>query len=175
MSVSQPSPMSSRDVVKTEVADIIKNDIKREESEELAPSRVQLQELFKDVPIETMERGIEKGLSLTEDLKQAFSKAESKESEAWLAQIEKISKQAQYQKTVIGVVGNTGAGKSSIINALLDEERLVYVSSFGCKSYADNHPLGPRTACELALLWLRKFHTMPRPIIHIVLRLSSSP
>lgn len=28
-------------------------------------------------------------------------------------------------KTIIGVVGNTGAGKSSVINAMLDEERLV--------------------------------------------------
>ena len=27
--------------------------------------------------------------------------------------------------TIIGVVGNTGAGKSSVINAILDEERLV--------------------------------------------------
>lgn len=27
--------------------------------------------------------------------------------------------------TIIGVVGNTGAGKSSVINAMLDEERLV--------------------------------------------------
>ena len=26
---------------------------------------------------------------------------------------------------VLGVVGNTGAGKSSVINAMLDEERLV--------------------------------------------------
>jgi hypothetical protein len=27
--------------------------------------------------------------------------------------------------TIIGVVGNTGAGKSSVINAMLEEERLV--------------------------------------------------
>jgi ABC-type glutathione transport system ATPase component len=29
------------------------------------------------------------------------------------------------EPTIIGVVGNTGAGKSSVINAMLDEERLV--------------------------------------------------
>lgn len=34
-------------------------------------------------------------------------------------------KQATKTKTVIGVVGNTGAGKSSVINSILDEERLV--------------------------------------------------
>ena len=32
------------------------------------------------------------------------------------------------KKTIVGVMGNTGAGKSSIINALLDEEQLVPTS-----------------------------------------------
>ena len=40
-------------------------------------------------------------------------------------QIDMLKKQAVKTKTVIGVVGNTGAGKSSVINAMLDEERLV--------------------------------------------------
>lgn len=42
-----------------------------------------------------------------------------------LQQIEAIRSKAKVPKTIIGVVGNTGAGKSSIINALLEEERIV--------------------------------------------------
>ncbi|PKX89180.1 uncharacterized protein P174DRAFT_425115 [Aspergillus novofumigatus IBT 16806] len=44
---------------------------------------------------------------------------------AWLQAIGKVQSQAAPPKTIVGVVGNTGAGKSSIINAVLDEERLV--------------------------------------------------
>ncbi|KAI9745714.1 MAG: hypothetical protein M1818_001250 [Claussenomyces sp. TS43310] len=43
----------------------------------------------------------------------------------WIERIEDLEKQPLAQPTIIGVVGNTGAGKSSVINAMLDEERLV--------------------------------------------------
>ena len=36
-----------------------------------------------------------------------------------------LQTQAVRTKVIIGVMGNAGAGNSSVINAMLDEERLV--------------------------------------------------
>jgi len=44
---------------------------------------------------------------------------------AWIDSVDKIKVQSKRAPTVVGVVGNTGAGKSSVINAVLDEEQLV--------------------------------------------------
>lgn len=66
--------------------------------------------------------GIDLLVKLQQPLEQLMTNADA---QIWLKQIENVRQDAVKSRTVVGVVGNTGAGKSSVINALLDEERLV--------------------------------------------------
>ncbi|KAA8898240.1 hypothetical protein FN846DRAFT_991800, partial [Sphaerosporella brunnea] len=95
--------------VKSEVAAIVKEELDEQKEPETSP--VQLQTLFHDVDVKTMERGVDRGLELLYKLDRALEGAQTEEGKAWLAQIAKIRKQAEFQRCVIGVVGNTGAGK----------------------------------------------------------------
>lgn len=74
-----------------------------------------------------LEAGVSKSLAVLETLKEKFAEhaATNAEAQSWVQAIDKLVPQAERKRTVVGVVGNTGAGKSSVINALLDEERLV--------------------------------------------------
>lgn len=98
-----------------------------DEKKPIPVSNVQLQQLFEDADMPIIEKGIKKGLLYLEKLRNALTSSGnvSEDVDTWVKQIDEIKKQAQYQKTIVGVVGNTGAGKSSVINALLEEERLV--------------------------------------------------
>ena len=95
--------------------------------EEERRSKFQLQKLLNDQPLEILEKGVKAGVGLLDQLNDIFKPrlADSAEATMWAEKIEKIKKQAVKSRTVVGVVGNTGAGKSSVINAMLEKERLV--------------------------------------------------
>ena len=87
--------------------------------------QLSLQNLFADSTPQLLEAAVQQGVRLLEDLKEPLGRVAVEDASQWLQAIEKVQSQAAQPETIVGVVGNTGAGKSSIINAMLDEERLV--------------------------------------------------
>ncbi|KXH60097.1 hypothetical protein CSAL01_09810 [Colletotrichum salicis] len=53
------------------------------------------------------------------------SMSDFKRTKLWCEMIDQLQKKSGMPRTVIGVLGDTGSGKSSAINAVLDEERVV--------------------------------------------------
>ncbi|XP_014558036.1 hypothetical protein COCVIDRAFT_14750 [Bipolaris victoriae FI3] len=76
-----------------------------------------------------LEASAARAMQILESFKQTFVNCTASkpniEVASWIKTIATLILQAQRKRTVIGVVGNTGAGKTSVINAMLNEERLV--------------------------------------------------
>jgi ABC-type dipeptide/oligopeptide/nickel transport system ATPase component len=84
-----------------------------------------------------------------------------------------LESQAVPTKTIIGVVGNTGAGKSSVINALVDEQRLLPTSCMrACTAVVTelsyNHEQAPYRA-EIEFIaredWRKELETLLHDLI----------
>ena len=85
-----------------------------------------LQQLKSETSLLRLEAALETGNNLLREIKSAFADATSVvEVAKWVKQADDLQARSRKQRTVVGVVGSTGAGKSSMINAVLDEENLV--------------------------------------------------
>ena len=85
-----------------------------------------LQELSQSTTVERLEAGVKAGVDILTQLQLPLERlGNDTDAQNWLQQVQSVRKEAARSRTVVGVVGNTGAGKSSVINAMLDEERLV--------------------------------------------------
>jgi hypothetical protein len=94
--------------------------------EDFKPPDQAIRAIIDQQDIQVLEAGVAQSMLLLQRLKQSFSQHNTQQdAEAWIEAIEKLIPQAERKRTIVGVVGNTGAGKSSVINAMLDEERLV--------------------------------------------------
>lgn len=85
-----------------------------------------LQELISSGHIETLEAGVQVGLKLLDKIRAPLETVMSDKSSIaarWLKSIMRVQSSAEPTRVIVGVVGNTGAGKSSVINALLGGER----------------------------------------------------
>ncbi|KAK4033768.1 hypothetical protein C8A01DRAFT_19341 [Parachaetomium inaequale] len=77
-------------------------------------------------PPELLEKGVGIGLRVLESLKYPLEAGAAQTGGSqWLKAIDDLEALAKPTRTIVGVVGNTGAGKSSVISAVLDEERLL--------------------------------------------------
>jgi len=83
--------------------------------------------LMREENPELLEAGVARAKCVLRSLKDSLScyapwleKAQSGQGD-----IENLLTQSSSKRAVVGVIGSTGSGKSSIINAMLDEERLV--------------------------------------------------
>jgi hypothetical protein len=86
-----------------------------------------LQQLLALPSVELLEKGVNAGIKALEEIRGPFDAKEAPllaESAEWLKAIDNLRRPSK-TKTILGVVGSTGAGKSSVISAVLNEERLL--------------------------------------------------
>ncbi|RYP45152.1 hypothetical protein DL768_008470 [Monosporascus sp. mg162] len=96
-----------------------------------APSTVQhtfpnLQEVVTSNSVEDLERGTKVGITVLNGIIQRLNHAKDcRDVSHWLQSTKDLLPQAKRPQYILGVVGSTGHGKSSLVNALLQETQMV--------------------------------------------------
>ncbi|RYP81934.1 hypothetical protein DL769_001778 [Monosporascus sp. CRB-8-3] len=133
---SEPALLSSQDTSDSAQNHTLGDDarIKREptssEPMEVA-SAVQhtfpnLQKVVTSDSVEDLERGTQVGITVLNDIIQRLDHAKDcRDASHWLQSTKYLLSQAKTPQYILGVVGSTGHGKSSLINALLQETQIV--------------------------------------------------
>ncbi len=88
-----------------------------------------LQKLLLEQRVDILEQAVQSGMKLLESLELLLHDTkDQKEAPKWIRTINDIATRSKPADAVIPIVGMTGAGKSSLINALLGEKRIVPTS-----------------------------------------------
>jgi predicted GTPase len=93
-----------------------------------APELSNLRHLVSFMDPTILQIGVERGVKVLNSLDKVFSEANSSNINlpaSWKKAMESLRSFTKPSRTVVAVMGNTGAGKSSVVNALLDEEKCV--------------------------------------------------
>lgn len=85
--------------------------------------------IAKIADLERIEAIAKQGLGRLRPLEDCLrSSPRSADAPVFLQKITELRQQARYARTIIGVVGVTGSGKSSVLNAVLEEENILPTS-----------------------------------------------
>ena len=95
----------------------------------VSPTAVGHQRCDQDSNIRNLENEVDEGLQILESLRNILTKYSRDRTGSALKSIDDVKAKADRTKVIIGVIGSTGAGKSSVINAILDEDRIVPTNS----------------------------------------------
>ncbi|KAK7740576.1 hypothetical protein SLS53_005421 [Cytospora paraplurivora] len=97
------------------------------------PKKITLDQLRKvadSTDLAKLESGVETARTILDTIRLPMADSKQREQLEWLKAIDQLKTKSKRTRTVIAVCGSTGAGKSSLINAVLDEAKIMPVNGY---------------------------------------------